>query len=240
MSGDNEIEKFRIFFANMETGDLMKGFLKSMEGKSTPKKLEILIETLKNFDNLYRGKSKKVKEDVYYRMMGAMNYLLSRQEERKEARANETHRKVKLRNIMEEEYNREMKLRDGQKSNSPDVATVLVPSSLSEEELVSMRNTSPDVATVLVPSSLSEEELANVRKAHHSDHEQEEEKTGCGISGCSMMGGNKSRKTRRKRKTKKYKKRKTRKNTKKRKTNQKRKTRGGKKNKRKKKRTRKR
>ena len=222
MSEDNEIKKFRRFFDNMEAGDLMKDFLGSMKGKPTPIKLKILITTLKNFDNLYQGQSKKVKEDIYHRMKGATDYLLSREEDRKEARANEAHHKVKLRKlrleqIKEQEYNREMKRR---------------------EEL--NKSDSPDVATVLVPSSLSEEKLANVRKAHHSDHEQEEEKTGCGISGCLMMGGNKSRKTRRIRKTKKYKKRKTRKNTKKRKTNQKRKTRGGKKNKRKKKQTRKR
>ena len=276
MSGDNEIETFRRFFANMETRDLMKGFLKSMEGKPTPKKLEILIATLKNFDYLYKDKSEKVKENVRYRMMGAMDYLLSREEDRKEARANKTHHKVELRKLRleqrkEDEYNREMERRERLNKSDSRVVTVRAPSASMQNTsraskqsdspgvtvrapLASKRNTSqaskqsdsPDVVTVLQPSSLSEEALSNVRKAQHSDHEQEEEKTGCYSIQCPFMGGNKSRKTRRIRKTKKYKKRKTRKNTKntkntkKRKTNQKRKTRGGKKNKRKKKQTRKR
>jgi len=99
------------------------------------------------------------------------------------------------------------------------------------------KNNSPIVATVLEPSSLSEEQLANLRKAQRSDHEQEEETTSCHGIQCPFMGGNQSRKTRRIRKTKKYKKRKTRKPTKKRKTRKttkKHNTKGGKKNKRKK------
>merc|ERR1712166_645748 len=235
MSGDNEIETFRRFFANMETRDLMKGFLKSMEGKPTPKKLEILIATLKNFDYLYKDKSEKVKENVRYRMMGAMDYLLSREEDRKEARANKTHHKVELRKLRleqrkEDEYNREMERRERLNKSDSRVVTVRAPSaSMQNTSQASKQSDSPDVVTVLQPSSLSEEALSNVRKAQHSDHEQEEEKTGCYSIQCPFMGGNKSRKTRRIRKTKKYKKRKTRKNTKKHKTNQKRKTRGGKK-----------
>merc|ERR1711865_166167 len=255
MSGDKELENFRRFFANMETGDLMKGFLKSMEGKPTPKKLEILIATLKNFDNLYREKSEKVREKVYSRMMGAMDYLLSREEGREKAREKVTAhkvglRKLRLEQIKEDEYNREMKRREKLNKSDSRVVTVRAPSASKQNAsqaskqsdspgvivrapLASKRNTSqaskqsdsPDVVTVLQPSSLSEEALENMRKAQRSDHEQEEEKTGCYSVQCPFMGGNKSRKTRRIRKTKKYKKRKTRKNTKKRKTNQKRKTR---------------
>jgi len=294
MSGDKELETFRRFFANMETGDLMKGFLKSMEGKPTPKKLEILIATLKNFDYLYRGKSEKVRKKVRSRMMGAMGYLLSREEGRKKAREKVTAHKVGLRKlrlgqIKEDEDNLEMERREELNKSDSRVVTVRAPSASTQNTsqaskrnaspgvtvrapLASKRNASPeskrnassgvtvraplasklnasqaskqsdspDVVTVLQPSSLSEEALENVRKAQRSDHEQEEEKTSCYSVQCPFMGGNKSRKTRRIRKTKKYKKRKTRKNTKKHKTNQKRKTRGGKKNKRKKKQTRKR
>ena len=220
MSEDNEIKKFRRFFDNMEAGDLMKDFLESMEGKPTPIKLKILITTLKNFDNLYQGQSNKVKEDIYHRMKGATDYLLSREEERKAKREGEVQHKAALRGLRRSDEKRLKAIKIAEMNK------------LVEEKAV-------EEAQVAAQAEAAQAEAAQAA-VPSADHEQEEEKTGCGIPGCFMMGGNKSRKTRRIRKTKKYKKRKTRKNTKKRKTNQKRKTRGGKKNKRKKKRTRKR
>merc|ERR1711865_74312 len=195
MSGDKELENFRRFFANMETGDLMKGFLKSMEGKPTPKKLEILIATLKNFDNLYREKSEKVREKVYSRMMGAMDYLLSREEGREKAREKVTAhkvglRKLRLEQIKEDEYNREMKRREKLNKSDSRVVTVRAPlASKRNTSQASKQSDSPDVVTVLQPSSLSEEALENMRKAQRSDHEQEEEKTGCYSVQCPFMGG---------------------------------------------------
>ena len=228
MSGGNEIETFRRFFANMETGDLMKCFLESMEGKPTPIKLKILNATLKNFDNLYREKSKKVKEDVRYRMLGAMDYLLSREEERKAEREVEIHHEMKLRGLRRGAEKRLKAIKIAEMNK-------LVEEKAEEEE-------AQEAATQAVAQAVAQEAAQAVAQAAapSTGPEQEEGTTGCYGIQCPFMGGNKSRKTRRIRKTKKYKKRKTRKNTKKRKTNQKRKTRGGKKNKRKKKQTRKR
>ena len=236
MSEDNEIKKFRRFFDNMEAGDLMKDFLGSMKGKPTPIKLKILITTLKNFDNLYQGQSNKVKKDIYHRMKGATDYLLSREEERKAKREGEVQHKAALRGLRHSDEKRLKAIKIAEMNKLVEEAQVAAQAEAAQAE-AAQAEAAQAQAQAEAAQAQAEAAQAAVPSA---DHEQEEEKTGCGIPGCFMMGGNKSRKTRRIRKTKKYKKRKTRKNTKKRKTNQKRKTRGGKKNKRKKKQTRKR
>jgi len=241
MSGGNEIETFRRFFANMETGDLMKCFLESMEGKPTPIKLKILNATLKNFDNLYREKSKKVKEDVRYRMLGAMDYLLSREEERKAEREVEIHHEMKLRGLRR---GAEKRLKAIKIAEMNKLVEEKAEEEAQEAATQAVAQAAQEAAQAVAQAATQEAAQAVAQAAAPSTGpEQEEGTTGCYGIQCPFMGGNKSRKTRRIRKTKKYKKRKTRKTTKKRKTRKttkKHKTKGGKKNKRKKKQTRKR